>query len=104
LYLGSTILLTSTYRPEEKAKVQAANEFVLFCVVTVVSLATGVIFAGLGWKALNLCMLPLIAMSAVALFAFESGKHRHTKSKLLKAALFEEVSEILKPYYAKLLQ
>jgi hypothetical protein len=27
-----------------------------------------------------------------------------TKNKLLKAALYEEVSEILKPYYAKLLQ
>jgi hypothetical protein len=27
-----------------------------------------------------------------------------TKNKLLKTALFEEVTEILKPYYAKLLQ
>src|SRR5258708_2004365 len=27
-----------------------------------------------------------------------------TKNKLLRAGLFEEVSEILKPYYAKLLQ
>src|SRR6266567_3097163 len=80
IYVGSTILLTSTYRPEEKAKVQAANEFVLFCVVTVVSLATGVIFAGLGWTALNLCALPLIAMSVLALFASESGKWRQLPS------------------------
>jgi hypothetical protein len=28
----------------------------------------------------------------------------HTKNKLLRAELFEEVNEIVRPYYAKLLQ
>ena len=32
LYIGGTTLLTETYRPEEKAKVQGSNDFLVFAV------------------------------------------------------------------------
>lgn len=48
-----------------------------------------------------------LILGTVSLHGVEYNGHviaTDTKNKLLKAALFEEVSEILKPYYSKLLQ
>ena len=60
LYVGGTTLLTETYRPEERAKAQGANEFAIFVMMVISSLASGVIVTGAGWDLLNLAaLLPL---------------------------------------------
>ena len=65
LYVGATTLLTETYRPEERAKAQGANEFAIFVMMVVSSLTSGVIVTGAGWELLNLAAL--IPLAAVAL-------------------------------------
>jgi hypothetical protein len=48
-----------------------------------------------------------LILGTVSLHGVEYDGHvikTDTKNKLLKADLFEEVSELFKPYYAKLLQ
>jgi MFS family permease len=65
LYVGATTLLTETYRPEERAKAQGANEFAIFVMMVVSSLTSGVIVTGAGWDLLNLAAL--IPLAAVAL-------------------------------------
>ena len=65
LYVGATTLLTETYRPEERAKAQGANEFAIFVMMVVSSLSSGVIVTGAGWELLNLAAL--IPLAAVAL-------------------------------------
>ncbi|TQV80478.1 MFS transporter [Denitrobaculum tricleocarpae] len=57
LYVGGSILLTSTHRPEEQAKVQALNEFLTFSVVAVTALGSGALLHYFGWDALNLGVL-----------------------------------------------
>jgi len=66
LYIGGTTLLTETYAPCEKAKVQGSNDFLVFATQGISSLASGAILVRQGWEALNLFALPMIAMALCA--------------------------------------
>ena len=67
LFIGATSLLTETYRPQEKAKVQAINDFMIFSLVTTASLTAGVFQHHFGWKLVNIGVLPLIAIILISL-------------------------------------
>ena len=67
LYIGGTTLLTETYRPEEKAKVQGANDLLIFATMTISSFFSGLIIIKAGWEAVNLSALPLIGIVIVAI-------------------------------------
>ncbi|MBM3507884.1 MAG: MFS transporter [Alphaproteobacteria bacterium] len=62
LYVGGTTLLTSTYLPTEKAKVQAANDFVIFGTVAAATYFSGPLLATAGWGGLNLMVAPFVAL------------------------------------------
>ena len=70
LYTGGTLLLTETYRPEERAKAQGANDQVVFLVMLVSSFTSGATVTTAGWERVNLLALPLIALVAVTLVWF----------------------------------
>jgi MFS family permease len=78
LYIGATTLLTETYRPEERAKAQGANEFAIFAMMTLSSFSSGMIVAGGGWDKVNYAASPLIAVVVAALLylAVHSRKAR----------------------------
>lgn len=67
LFIGSTTLLTEAYAPEEKAKTQALNDFVVFTTVTIAVLTSGSLQHWLGWRAVNLGVLPLTLIPLVAI-------------------------------------
>jgi len=67
LYTGGTTLLTQTYRPEERAKAQGANDQTIFIVMLVSSFASGATVTTAGWTLVNWLALPLVAVIAVAL-------------------------------------
>jgi MFS family permease len=50
LYVGATTLLTQTYTPAEKAKTQAANEFVVFTMATTGAFLSGYLLNTIGWQ------------------------------------------------------
>jgi MFS family permease len=63
LFVGATTLVTTTYRPEEKARVQALNDFLVFGTVGAAALLAGIMHEALGWQAVNLALLPFAALS-----------------------------------------
>lgn len=69
LFIGGTTLLTEAYRPEEKAKAQAMNDFLVFTVVSLSSLSAGALQFHYGWEAVNLGVIPLIGVIIVAVGA-----------------------------------
>lgn len=69
LYIGATTMLTETYRPEERARAQGANEFAIFAMMALSSLSSGLIVTNAGWEKLNYAALPLVAIVIVALVA-----------------------------------
>ena len=67
LYIGGTTLLTETYRPEERAKAQGANDQAIFIMMVISSFTSGMTVTSAGWERVNLMALPLIALVAAAL-------------------------------------
>jgi hypothetical protein len=55
-------MLTALYRPEESFKVQAVNEFILFGIVAIASFGSGGLLASAGWIAINILVLPVVAI------------------------------------------
>jgi MFS family permease len=70
LYIGGTTLLTETYRPEEKAKVQGSNDFLVFAVQGLTSLSSGALITRAGWDTLNYWALPAVTVTALATAAW----------------------------------
>ena len=63
MFIGGTTLLTDTYRPEEKAKVQSFNDFMVFGMVAAASLSSGFLQQTVGWQAVNSGIVPLVALA-----------------------------------------
>lgn len=69
MFIGGTTLVTEAYRPEEKSKVQGMNDFLVFTMVAVSSLGSGVLHAELGWAAVNMAVAPpVFAVFAMAVW------------------------------------
>ena len=66
-FIGATSLLAGAHRPEERARVQGLNDFLVFGLVTLASFASGALMADIGWAAVNIAMLPAIGVAALAL-------------------------------------
>lgn len=75
MFVGGTTLLTRTYEPAERAKVQACNDFLVFGVVALTALLSGVVYSTLGWQAVNLSILLPVALAAI-LVAWAARRQR----------------------------
>lgn len=67
LYVGGSTLLTETYRPSERARVQALNDFLIVGVVAAASFSAGALTEIFGWRGLNLAAVPLLLVAATAI-------------------------------------
>jgi MFS family permease len=74
LYIGGTTLLSSTYLPAERARAQAANDLTVYVVGLAASLSAGALLQTLGWRLMNITLLPWLFMAVVALIWL--GNHR----------------------------
>jgi MFS family permease len=52
LFVGGTVLLTQSYRPEERFKVQGLNELLVFSCQATASLSAGIMLSLFGWNGL----------------------------------------------------
>ncbi|HKK37387.1 MAG TPA: MFS transporter [Paracoccaceae bacterium] len=75
-YIGATSMLAGAHSPEERSRVQGMNDFAVFGLVTVASVASGGLMncAGTdpeaGWALVNLAMIPFLALAGGALLWF----------------------------------
>jgi MFS family permease len=76
LFVGGTTLLTEAYRPAERAKAQAAHDFIMFAVVSLGSFSAGALLDGWGWGAVNLVVVPFLVVAAAAVLALAMGGRR----------------------------
>jgi MFS family permease len=67
-FIGGTSLLATTYAPEEQAKVQGVNDFLVLGLVTTASFSSGALLTLYGWRTVQLAMAPalLVAFAALA--------------------------------------
>jgi MFS family permease len=79
LTVSASTMLTYTYVPDERAKTQAFNDFMILGTMTVTAFASAPLHDRFGWSLVNLGAAPalgLIALAATYLKAFRSGHHR----------------------------
>lgn len=68
-YVGGSTLLTTTYTPAERAKVQASHDFTVYAATASAAALSGVLAAKAGWTVINLAALPLmLAVTGAALW------------------------------------
>ncbi len=76
MYVGGSALLTECHTPAERAKTQAANDFMVFVTMAISSMSSGMLLNMSGWHAVNYGTIPflLLALGATAwLMALRRG-------------------------------
>ena len=66
-FIGGTTLLTECYKPAERAKVQAANDFSISAAMAIASLSSGKLLGYFGWDSVAYALLPMAAVAAALL-------------------------------------
>lgn len=61
-FVGGSTLLTTTYAPAERAKVQASHDFSVYATTASAAALSGVLQAKAGWTVINLATLPMMAL------------------------------------------
>ncbi len=76
MFIGATTLLTETYRPEERAKVQGFNDFLIFATVATAALSSGHLLAAFDWSVVNYGVAPLLGLAVVCVLALKARTPR----------------------------
>ena len=66
MFVGGSALLTECYTPSERAKTQAANDFMVFATMAISSMSSGLLLNKSGWQAVNLGSIPFLALATAA--------------------------------------
>ena len=69
-------MVTECHRPDERNKVQAFNDFLIFGSMAVGSFSSGMLLASFGWTAVNEVMFPVV-LAAGALLHLGSARPAH---------------------------
>ena len=64
LFTGGTTLLTTTYRPSEKARAQGLNDLVVYSVISLTAVGSGGFHAWFGWQVINVGVTPFLVLAA----------------------------------------
>jgi MFS family permease len=78
LFVGATVLLTTTYRPQERFKVQAANDFIIFAMQALSSFSAGAVLSSTGWATINWFALSVLLLAGI-LFLLQRKQIAHNK-------------------------
>jgi predicted MFS family arabinose efflux permease len=66
-FIGATTLVTECYRPNERNKVQAFNDFLIFGSMAISSFSSGQLLANSGWATVNLMVFPVVLVAGALL-------------------------------------
>jgi len=66
-FIGATTMVTQCHRPEERNKVQAFNDFLIFGSMAVSSFSSGQMLEYLGWQAINAVIFPTVFVAGAML-------------------------------------
>ncbi len=65
-YVGGSTLLTTTYKPSERAKVQASHDFCVYGATALAAGVSGALAVRAGWSAINVVAIPVMLIVMLA--------------------------------------
>jgi MFS family permease len=75
-FIGASALVLETHQPQEKNKVQAFNDFLVFGMMAIGSFSSGQLLANYGWNAVNLVVYPPVLLGLLVLGLVSFAKRR----------------------------
>lgn len=85
-FIGASALVLETHRPQERNKVQAFNDFLVFGMMAIGSFSSGQLLANYGWSAVNLVVFPPVVLGLAVLSLVSWARRRRAR---LEAAMGE---------------
>ncbi len=78
-FIGASALVLETHWPQERNKVQALNDFLVFGTMAVGSFSSGQLLANYGWSMVNMVVYPPVALGLVVLALTSFAKRRRAR-------------------------
>jgi MFS family permease len=75
-FVGASALVLETHRPQERNKVQAFNDFLVFGMMAVGSFSSGQLLANYGWSAVNLVVFSPVLLGLAVLTLASVARRR----------------------------
>jgi predicted MFS family arabinose efflux permease len=75
-FVGASALVLETHRPQERNKVQAFNDFLVFGTMAVGSFSSGQLLANYGWSSVNLVVFPPVLFGLIVLTLASFARRR----------------------------
>jgi MFS family permease len=75
-FVGASALVLETHRRQERNKVQAFNDFLIFGMMAVGSFTSGQLLANYGWSAVNMVVFPPVLLGLAVLMLVSFAKRR----------------------------
>jgi MFS family permease len=77
-FVGASALVLETHLPQERNKVQAFNDFLVFGMMAIGSFSSGQLLASYGWSAVNMVVFPPVLLG-LAVLSFASFAKRRAR-------------------------
>jgi MFS family permease len=81
-FVGASALVLETHRPQERNKVQAFNDFLVFGMMAVGSFSSGQLLANYGWPAVNRVVFPPVLLGLAVLAVTSFARRRATSQQV----------------------
>jgi MFS family permease len=78
-FVGASALVLETHRRQERNKVQAFNDFLIFGVMALGSFSSGQLLANYGWSAVNFVVYPPVLLGLTVLTLGSFARRRRTR-------------------------
>jgi MFS family permease len=78
-FVGASALVLETHSPQERNKVQAFNDFLVFGTMAVGSFSSGQLLANYGWSMVNMVVYPPVVLGLVVLMLTSAAKRRRAR-------------------------
>ena len=81
-FVGASALVLETHRPQERNKVQAFNDFLVFGMMALGSFSSGQLLANYGWSAVNMVVFPPVVLGLAVLAVASLAKRRAASQRV----------------------
>ena len=78
-FVGATAMVTDCYRPEERTRVQAMNDFLVFGAVAASSFSSGKLLSVAGWELINQMVFPIVGVVLVLIWWQAARNNKEAK-------------------------
>ena len=82
-FIGGSALVLETHLPQERNKVQAFNDFLVFGMMAIGSFSSGQLLANFGWSAVNMVVYPPVLLGLTVLAFASFARRRRVRLQTL---------------------